>query len=278
MIEYGLIGKTLTHSFSKGYFEKKFQTLGLSDHAYLNFELNAIEDLKEVLAHHPNLKGFNVTIPYKESILPFLDELSEEAKAIGAVNCVCIKHCHTEPIDFAQDKLHRSATIHSDVILSGVEGESRLKLIGHNTDVYGFASSVKPFIEPQHNKALILGTGGSSKAVAYALKNIGVEVFYASTSKQQNNIFLYEQLNAHMMAAFKLIINTTPLGMFPNIDQCPAIPYEYITPEHLCYDLIYNPETTLFLQKAKAQGASTINGLSMLQLQAEKSWEIWNGN
>lgn len=257
MIEYGLIGKTLTHSFSKGYFEKKFQTLGLSDHAYLNFELNAIEDLKEVLTQHPNLKGFNVTIPYKESILPFLNELSDEAKAIGAVNCVKVIYGGS---------------------LSQVEGPASKRLIGHNTDVYGFASSVKPFIEPQHNKALILGTGGSSKAVAYALKNIGVEVFYASTSKQQNNIFLYEQLNAHMMAAFKLIINTTPLGMFPNIDQCPAIPYEYITPEHLCYDLIYNPETTLFLQKAKAQGASTINGLSMLQLQAEKSWEIWNGN
>lgn len=251
MTEYGLIGKTLSHSFSKTYFEKKFQGLGLSDHVYLNFELETIDDIKKVIADHPNLKGFNVTIPYKESIIPFLDELSDEAKAVGAVNCVYVKRHTSTPLS--------------------------VTLIGHNTDVYGFASSVKPFIEPQHNKALILGTGGAAKAVAYALKNIGVEVFYASSNKQQANTFLYEQLNEHMMAAFKLIVNTTPLGMFPNINECPNIPYQYITTQHLCYDVIYNPETTLFLQKAKEQGATTINGLSMLQLQAEKSWEIWKG-
>jgi shikimate dehydrogenase len=254
MIEYGLIGKTLSHSFSKNYFEKKFQSLGLTDHTYSNFELNAIKDLKEVLTLHPNLKGFNVTIPYKESIIPFLDELSEEARAVGAVNCVKIL----------------PATEHS-------RSAAGKRLIGHNTDVYGFASSVKPFIEPQHNKSLILGTGGAAKAVAFALKNIGVEVFYASSSKQQANTFLYEQLNEHMMSAFKLIVNTTPLGMFPNINEYPNIPYQYITTQHLCYDVIYNPEATLFLQKAKEQGATTINGLSMLQLQAEKSWEIWKG-
>lgn len=243
MIEYGLIGKTLKHSFSKSYFEKKFTQLGLTDHAYLNIELEKIEEVKKLIETNSNLKGFNVTIPYKESIIPFLDELSAEAKAIGAVNCVKIR--------------------------SG-------KMIGYNTDVFGFASSVKPFIEPHHNKALILGTGGASKAIAYALKNIGVEVFFASSSKQNATTFLYSQLNEHMMRAFKLIVNTTPLGMFPDVNACPDIPYEFLTPEHLCYDAIYNPETTLFLQKAKAQGAVTINGLSMLQLQAEKSWEIWN--
>lgn len=243
MKEFGLIGRSLSHSFSKPYFEKKFKELGLQDHVYLNFELATIEEFQNVLNDHPGLMGINVTIPYKESIIPFIDEVSDEAKAIGAINCVKIE---------------------------------KGKLKGYNTDVFGFASSVKPFLEPQHNKALILGTGGASKAIAYALKNIGVEVYFASSSKQNANTFKYEQLNEHMMRAFKLIVNTTPLGMYPNENECPAIPYQFLTPEHLCYDAIYNPETTLFLQKAKEQGAVTINGLSMLQLQAEKSWEIWN--
>lgn len=268
MSEYGLIGKTLKHSFSKSYFEKKFLQLGLRDHVYTNFELDHIDEIKTVFNSHPNIKGFNVTIPYKESIVPFLDELSNEAKAVGAVNCVLIKRHTSTPLSMTDS--------HSDVILSEVEGQSQIKLIGYNTDVFGFASSVKPFLEPQHNKALILGTGGASKAIAYALKNIGVEVYFASSSKQNANTFYYEQLNEHMMRAFKLIINTTPLGMYPNVNECPNIPYQFITPEHLCYDVIYNPENTLFLQKAKEQGAVTINGLSMLQLQAEKSWEIWN--
>jgi shikimate dehydrogenase len=243
MVEYGLIGKTLKHSFSKSYFEKKFQQLGLKDHVYSNFELDHIDKIKTVFNDHPNIKGFNVTIPYKESVIPFLDELSDEAKAIGAVNCVKIENG---------------------------------KLTGYNTDAFGFASSVKPFLEPHHNKALILGTGGASKAIAFALKNIGVEVYYASSSKQNALTFSYDQLNEHMLHAFKLIVNTTPLGMFPNVNECPDIPYQFLTPEHLCYDVIYNPETTLYLNKAKEQDAVTINGLSMLQLQAEKSWEIWN--
>jgi shikimate dehydrogenase len=249
MIEFGLIGKPLSHSFSKKYFENKFNELGLKDCTYLNFELGEIEELKKLISDHPNLKGFNVTIPYKESIIPFLSDLSAEARNIGAVNCVSIK-CHTE----------RSRSI-----------------IGYNTDVFGFASSIKPFLEPHHNKALILGTGGSSKAVAYALKNIGVDVYFVSSTKQKSeSIFSYEQLNNHVLNAFKLIINTTPLGMFPNVNDCPDIPYQFLTKEHLCYDLIYNPEATLFLQKSKEQRATIMNGLSMLQLQAEKSWEIWN--
>lgn len=256
MIEFGIIGKSLSHSFSKSYFEKKFTELGLSNYAYLNFELQSIDEIKNILSSHPNLKGFNVTMPYKESIISFLDELSPEAKSIGAVNCVNI-FCHTERSRSAADN-------------------DKIKLIGHNTDVYGFASSIKPFLEPHHNKALILGTGGASKAVAHALKNIGVEVFYVSTGKKQERTFAYSELNQHIFNAFHLIVNTTPLGMYPNQNACPDIPYEFITAKHLCYDLIYNPETTLFLKKAKEQGATTINGLSMLQLQAEKSWEIWN--
>jgi len=266
MTQYAIIGKSLSHSFSKSYFEKKFNELGLNNYAYLNFELESIDEIKNIISSHPNLKGFNVTMPYKESIIPFLDELSPEAKSIGAVNCVkIISHAQSDVI------LSLSASLK----INSVEGQSRTKLIGHNTDVYGFASSIKPFLEPHHNKALILGTGGSSKAVAYALKNIGVDVYFVSSSKKQANTFSYAELNKHIFNSFKLIINTTPLGMFPNQNTFPDIPYQFITPQHLCYDLIYNPEVTLFLKKAKEQGATTINGLSMLQLQAEKSWEIW---
>ncbi len=243
MAEYGLIGKNLSHSFSKAYFEKKFKELGLDYLEYANFELENIEDIKQVLARNPELRGFNVTIPYKESIIPFLDELSPEARGIAAVNCVKITNG---------------------------------KLIGHNTDAYGFASSIKPFLEPQHSRALILGTGGASKAVVFVLRRLNVEVFFASTSKKRQGTFPYEALNERLFNACKFIINTTPVGTFPNVNECPNIPYECITSQHLVYDLIYNPEETLFLKKAKERGATTINGLSMLQLQAEKSWEIWN--
>lgn len=249
MHEFGIIGKSLSHSFSKNYFEKKFSELGLNDYAYLNFELESIEEIKNILSSNPNLKGFNVTMPYKESIIPFIDELSPEAKSIGAVNCVKVLNDTSTPLS--------------------------VTLSGYNTDVYGFAASIKPFLEPHHNKALILGTGGSSKAVAYALKNIGVDVYFVSSSKKQSQTFSYSELNDYIFNAFHLIVNTTPLGMFPNINAYPDIPYQFIGAQHLCYDLIYNPIETLFLKKAKEQGATTINGLSMLQLQAEKSWEIW---
>lgn len=243
MSEYGLIGKNLSHSFSKQYFQKKFTDLGLDYLEYTNFELEDISELKNLLAKNPFLRGFNVTIPYKESIIPLLDELSPEARGIAAVNCVKI-----------------------------TDG----KLIGHNTDAYGFASSIKPFLEPQHSRALVLGTGGASKAVVYVLKLLNVEVFYASTTKKRQGTFSYDTLNERLFNACKFIINTTPVGMFPNVDECPNIPYECISAQHLVYDLIYNPEETLFLKKAKERGATTINGLSMLHLQAEKSWEIWN--
>jgi shikimate dehydrogenase len=244
MINFGLIGKSLSHSFSKSYFEKKFIENELNDHFYKNFELETIEQFSNVLKTQ-NLKGLNVTNPYKESVIPFLDELSIEAKEIGAVNCINI-----------------------------VNG----KTIGYNTDAYGFGQSIKPFLDTTHGRALILGTGGASKAVAYALKKIGVEVFFATSSNKKNtNTFFYDEINEGMMSAFKLIINTTPLGLYPNINEAPALPYHLFTDKHLAYDLIYNPEQTLFLKQAKEKGAVTINGLSMLHLQAQKSWEIWNG-
>lgn len=244
MHHFGLIGQTLTHSFSKTYFEKKFRALQLSDHHYSNFELERIDDLKTLLASEPNLKGLNVTIPYKQQVIPFLDELSAEAKEIGAVNCISI---------------------------------SGKKLTGHNTDVYGFSQSIKPFLDVNHQRALILGTGGASRAVAYALRRTGVDVYFVTTSAKKNeNTFFYSEVNEVVMNAFKLVVNTTPLGMFPQTQEAPAIPYELFTPLHLAYDLVYNPEETLFLKRAKESGAVTVNGLSMLQLQAEKSWEIWN--
>ena len=216
----------------------------MNDHFYKNFELETIEQFSNVLKTQ-NLKGLNVTNPYKESIIPFLDELSIEAKEIGAVNCINI-----------------------------VNG----KTIGYNTDAYGFGQSIKPFLDTTHGRALILGTGGASKAVAYALKKIGVEVFFTTSSNKKNtNTFFYDEINEGMMSAFKLIINTTPLGLYPNINEAPALPYHLFTDKHLAYDLIYNPEQTLFLKQAKEKGAVTINGLSMLHLQAQKSWEIWNG-
>lgn len=178
-----------------------------------------------------------------------MDEIKDAAKDIQAVNCVQV-----------------------DWISSG-----QFKLIGYNTDYYGFAQSIKPFLDVNHQRALILGTGGASKAVAYALKQIGVEVFYVTTKeKKAANYFLYDELNELVLQSFKLVVNTTPLGTSPNVSECPNIPYQYITPQHLLYDLIYNPSETLFLQKGKEKGAITVNGLNMLKLQAEKAWEIWN--
>ena len=243
MVNFGLIGRSLKHSFSKTYFEKKFDALGLTDHAYHNYEIPRIEDFNDLVAGISNLKGLNVTIPYKETIIPYLDELSPEAKDIGAVNCIKV-----------------------------VNG----KLVGYNTDVYGFAQSIKPFLDLNHQRALILGTGGAGKAAAYALKKTGVEVYFVTASAKKNaNSFFYSEINDVVMNAFKCIVNTTPVGMFPGIDEAPDLPYDLLTPLHLAYDVIYNPEQTLFLKKAKEKGAITVNGASMLHLQAEKNWEIW---
>lgn len=243
MTTFGLIGKSLKHSHSKSYFDKKFKALH-ADHIYENFEISEIDLFPAILAENPGLRGLSVTNPYKEAVIPFLDELSPEAKEIGAVNCI--------------------------KIING-------KLKGYNTDSYGFAQSIKPFLDVNHQRALILGTGGASKAVANALKNVGVEIYFVSSSaKKTPNTFFYAEINELVMQAFKLVINTTPLGMFPNEDDCAPLPYHFFTKEHLAYDLIYNPEKTVFLKQAHANGALIMNGLSMLQLQAEKNWEIWN--
>ena len=244
----GLIGKSISHSFSKSYFEKKFKEESLSDFSYTNFDLGNLDSLLHIIADN-NLSGLNVTKPYKEDVISFLNELDFTAKEIGAVNCIKV-----------------------------IQKDNAPYLIGYNTDYYGFAQSIKPFLEPIHQKALILGTGGASKAVNFALKNVGVDVYFVTTGeKKSGNYFHYTELNQYIMNAFKLIVNGTPLGLFPNVNECPAIPYEQITTEHLLYDLIYNPEETLFLKKGKEHGATTINGLSMLKLQADKAWEIWRG-
>jgi shikimate dehydrogenase len=243
MKAYGLIGKSLQHSFSKSYFEKKFKVLNL-ECTYSNFEIDVAEQFPDLIQQNEDLKGLNVTIPFKASIIPLLDQLSEEVADIGAVNCIKIKNGRT---------------------------------IGYNTDSYGFSQSIKPFLDRNHERALILGTGGAAKAVAYALKKLGLEIaFVSSSQKKGSNIFTYSEINELVMNAFKLIINTTPLGMFPRDNECPLLPYEFFTGDHLAYDLIYNPEKTQFLQKAQSNGAVIMNGLSMLHLQAEKSWEIWN--
>jgi shikimate dehydrogenase len=246
-MHFGLIGKSLSHSFSKAYLEEKFVKEDKDGFQYSNFDLENLDNLIQIIIDH-KLSGLNVTKPYKETIIPFLNELDLTAKEIGAVNCIKIIWSNNSPY-----------------------------LIGYNTDFYGFAQSIKPFLEPIHQRALILGTGGASKAIAYALKNVDVDYYYVTTGEKKGaNYFHYSELNEHVFNAFKLIVNCTPLGMFPKIDACPDIPFELINSDHLLYDLIYNPEETLFLQKGKAQQAVTINGLNMLKLQADKAWEIWH--
>ncbi len=243
-MHFGLIGRSLSHSFSKTYFEQKFKDLGLNDHSYQNFDLDSISEFSEMLKNNKNLKGLNVTAPYKEQIIPFLDTISDEAKIIGAVNCIKFNNGIKE---------------------------------GYNTDVYGFKQSIKPFLEPIHNKALIFGTGGSSKAIAFALKQIGIDYYFvtSSSNKKSENTFFYSELNEIILSQFLLLINCTPLGMFPLINDSVQLPYQFVTEHHLAYDLIYNPTETLFLKQCKQKNAVTINGYSMLQLQAEKSWELW---
>ncbi len=242
---FGLLGKRLKHSFSKKYFEQKFLQLQLKEHSYENFELQNIEAFPELIKNTKFIKGINVTLPFKESILQYLDEISPEGKEIGAVNCINIR-----------------------------EG----KTIGYNTDVYGFSQSIKPFLDFNHQRALILGSGGAAKAVAHALKKIGVEVLFVSSSplKKNKQVILYQDVNELVMQSHKLVINCTPLGMYPNELSFPDLPYQYFSAEHLAFDLVYNPEETLFLKKAGEYGCIKVNGLSMLQHQAEKSWEIWN--
>ncbi|WP_321437987.1 shikimate dehydrogenase [uncultured Bacteroides sp.] len=246
MQKYGLIGYPLRHSFSIGYFNEKFKSEGI-DAEYVNFEIPDIKDFKAIIKNTPNLCGMNVTIPYKEQVIPFLDELSENAAAIGAVNVIKI-----------------------------IRQKGKIKLVGYNSDIIGFSQSIEPFIlKGNHKKALILGTGGASKAIFHGLKNLGVEGTYVSRTKEPG-ILTYEELTPEIMVENTIIVNCTPVGMYPNVDFCPNIPYESLTPKHLLYDLIYNPDTTLFMKKGAEQGAKTKNGLEMLLLQAFAGWEIWN--
>ncbi len=239
---FGLIGFPLTHSFSEKYFAEKFEKENIRDAVYENFPLEKISDITS-LRSIENLNGLNVTIPYKESVIPFLDELSSEASEIGAVNCIHIK-----------------------------DG----KWIGHNTDAFGFEMSIKPFLENKYERALILGTGGGSAAVAHVLKKWNITFHFVSREKSGANIIRYDELEAATMQHFHLLINTTPLGMLPNIDAAPEIPFDAIGPSHFLYDLIYNPQMTSFLRKGKDKGAHVMNGLKMLEIQAERSWQIWN--
>ena len=243
MLKFGLVGRDISYSFSRGYFADKFKSENLL-YTYVNFDLKSIDALNDIIKNTSNLKGLNVTIPYKEEVMPILDGLNKRAKKIGAVNTIRIT--------------------------------PEKKLIGYNTDYYGFKNSIKPYLKKHHKKALILGTGGASKAIAYALKKLKIDYDYVSRSKKEGVKFLYSDLTNDIILSYSIIINCTPIGTFPNIEECPNIPYDSITKKHILFDLIYNPEQTKFLSNGYAKGATTLNGLEMLRLQAEKSWEIWN--
>lgn len=244
---YGLLGYPLEHSFSAKYFAEKFAKEGI--HAtYKNFEFAEVADAVAYLLQQDDLQGFNVTIPHKQAIMPYLNGLSAEAEAIGAVNVVCVKR----------------------------DADGAVKLLGCNSDVVGFSNSIQPLLRPKlHSKALVLGTGGASKAVMYGLRKLGVEPIYVSRTPKEGQL-TYDDLTPEVMCDYKVIVNCTPLGMYPKVDACPDIPYQYLTPDHLLYDLVYNPLETLFMKRGAAQGAVVKNGLEMLHLQAEAAWVDWN--
>jgi len=244
MKKFGLIGFPLSHSFSKKYFTEKFNKESIKDACYELFELKQISDFPGFIKNNPDIIGLNVTIPYKGSIIPYLDELDEIAEEVGAVNTVKVQSS---------------------------------KLIGYNTDVVGFKESLLKFLpgdSPENFKAMILGTGGGAKAVRVVFKNLGIDYQLVSRQKPSTQ---YNELTEEIVKQHKLIINTTPLGMFPDVNKYPEIPYQAIDHSHFLFDLVYNPEETLFLRKGKEKGAKIKNGLEMLYLQAERSWEIWNG-
>jgi shikimate dehydrogenase len=240
MQRYGLIGYPLKNSFSANYFNQKFAEQGL-DSVYQNFILEDIEEFPNLINNYPDLNGLNITIPYKQVIIPFLNHLDVVAQKVGAVNT----------IKFTQNEL-----------------------VGYNTDVFGFEKSILPLLKPWHQSALVLGTGGASKAVLYVLNKLGIK--YTQVSRNPEAGLLYEKLDKSFMRSHQIIINCTPLGMFPAVNDCPPIPYQYITNLHLVYDLIYLPAETVFLKQAREIGAFTKNGLQMLELQAEKAWQIWH--
>lgn len=248
MIKLGLIGFPLGHSFSKNYYLNKFEKENIKGIDYDLYPLQSMEEFRRLFQEDSSFLGFNVTIPHKQAVLPLMSELSEEAHAIQAVNCITISR--------------------------DADG---IQLKGYNTDAYGFEASLKPLLNENHRQALVLGNGGAAKAVIYTLKKLGIPYLLVSRSKDHGDM-TYAELDAQTLQTHHLIINCSPVGTFPHTDSCPAIPYAYLTDRHLLYDLIYNPEETLFLKKGKEQGAQIKNGYEMLLLQAEKNWDIWQNN
>lgn len=245
MKAYGLIGKKLGHSFSKNFFEEKFKREGIEDHSYELFELNNISELSSIIEQREDLRGLNVTIPFKQEVMPYINHLDFAAGKAEAVNTICIKR-----------------------------EEAGVQLYGYNTDIIGFKKSLRPFLSPIHDRALILGTGGASKAVAVVLEELDIPYLKVSRDPKEAEI-AYGDLNEFILLAHHLIINTTPLGTFPDVGSCPPIPFEYLTENHFLYDLTYNPSESVFLKGGSDKGAMTLNGRSMLEFQAEAAWEIW---
>lgn len=243
--KFGLLGFPLQHSFSRGYHNERFARWGI-DAVYENYELSDLSQLRSIVEGDKELEGLNVTIPYKQAVMSLLDDIDAVAQTIGAVNVIRI-----ERIDDA------------------------MRMVGYNSDYIGFRNSITPFLKPHHTHALVLGTGGASKAVCAALADIGIVVVRVSRTPCEGELG-YEALTAEVMEQCAIVVNTTPLGMYPHVDACAPIPYELLTSRHLCYDVVYNPATTLFMQRARQQGATVCNGLEMLYGQADAAWEIWN--
>ena len=243
---YALIGFPLAHSFSERYFNAKFEKEGIEDTEFKSFSFEHIDTIKEIMGEYPNLKGFAITIPHKKSILPFLDEVTEDVKLMGACNCVRIE-----------------------------DG----KLSGYNTDVVGFEQSFRKKLESHHTKALILGSGGAAAAVEFVLRKLNIPYCFVSrVGNEEKGVFSYEELTKEILEEYTIIINTTPLGTFPKVDEAAAITYQYLTSNHYLFDLVYNPAETKFLRLGKEQGATIENGYEMLVLQAEENWAIWNNS
>lgn len=245
MDKYGIIGYPLGHSYSRGFFTDKFKKEGI-DAQYLNFPIPSAEQLREVVGENPELRGLNVTLPYKQAVIPMLDELSDEAREIGAVNVIRVRRKNGIPF-----------------------------LKGYNSDIIGFMNSIKPLLKPNHRKALILGTGGASRAVRVGLEQLGLDWTYVSRTPDKGR-YTYDELTPEIMQDYQVVVNCSPVGMYPNNDACPSIPYEALTSDHLLFDVVYNPEETLFMKRGAERGAVVKNGLEMLYLQAVASWEFWN--
>lgn len=245
MNKYGLIGYPLGHSFSRKFFNEKFAAESI-DAQYINFEIPCIEEFPRIIAENPELRGLNVTIPYKQQVMQYLDNISPEAKAIGAINVIKVEHFN-----------------------------GKTQLTGYNSDVIGFVNSLRPLLQPHHKKALILGTGGASKAIHYGLEEkLGIETLFVSRNRREG-VITYSDITTDTLKEYEVIVNCTPTGMFPHVDECPPLPYDALSPDNLLYDLVYNPEETLFMKKGTEQGATVKSGLEMLLLQAIAAWEYW---